>query len=195
MAKPLAEQSNSISIFMLKKWGYINSKGGQSCGVLTWTSFGYENSINFKIITTSKDEPDDCYIKISYSYSDIYSDDKESLDYKIELTTTECNYGGTRYWFRCPLIRNGHACNKRVGVLYQAGKYFGCRYCADISYKSQRQGGNYRESSITIYDIENFENEITKYYYKGKPTKKHLRLKKMRDRFEKDFYISVSLLI
>lgn len=195
MAKPLAEQSNSLSIFNLKKWGYLSPHGGLSCGTCTWTSFGYKNSIRFNIKTSKKDEPENSYIQLSYTYTDNYSGNKESLDYKIELTTTECNFGGVRYWFRCPLIRNGYECNNRVGVLYQADKYFGCRNCADISYQSQRKGGNYRESSITVYDIEKLEDEITKYYYKGKPTKKHLRLIKMQDRFEKDFYISVSKIL
>lgn len=66
------------------------------------------------------------------------NNDKESLDYPIMLQTTRPNYGGRRWWFTCPLVVNGRPCRRRVGKLYlpPGGKYFGCRHCYNLTYKS-----------------------------------------------------------
>jgi hypothetical protein len=64
--------------------------------------------------------------------------EKENLDYPITLQTTRPNYGGRRHWFTCPLTVNGWPCRRRVGKLYlpPGGKYFGCRHCYNLTYKS-----------------------------------------------------------
>ena len=59
----------------------------------------------------------------------------ESLDYPVRLQTTECNFGGVRYWFTCPAV----GCSRRVAVLHQGGKIFACRHCYQLAYKSQRE--------------------------------------------------------
>lgn len=63
---------------------------------------------------------------------------KRSIDYPIRLQTTRPNYGGKRWWFHCPLIKNGRSCNRRVGRLYlpSGGLYFGCSHCYDLTYTS-----------------------------------------------------------
>ena len=65
-------------------------------------------------------------IDVNYSYRG------KAHSYSIRLDKTPCNYGGYRYWFRCP------SCSKRVAVLYCAGAYV-CRHCLDASYGSQLQ--------------------------------------------------------
>lgn len=59
----------------------------------------------------------------------------ESMDYPVTLEQTACNYGGGRYWFRCPAV----GCGRRVALLYQGGKYFACRHCYQLAYPSQRE--------------------------------------------------------
>ncbi|HXG68722.1 MAG TPA: hypothetical protein VNO70_26735 [Blastocatellia bacterium] len=56
----------------------------------------------------------------------------ERFDYKVALTTTRPHFGGRRWWFVCPL------CARRVGKLYlpPGGRYFGCRHCHDLTYRS-----------------------------------------------------------
>ena len=49
----------------------------------------------------------------------------------IELTTTDCNYGGYRYWFVCP------ECRLRIGTLYKKpleGLWL-CRHCHELGYR------------------------------------------------------------
>lgn len=56
----------------------------------------------------------------------------ELVSYSVELDTTHCNYGGKRYWFLCPI------CKKRVAKIYlpPKGKYFACRACHYLTYRS-----------------------------------------------------------
>ncbi|MGI5818391.1 MAG: hypothetical protein ACOX9R_09875 [Armatimonadota bacterium] len=77
--------------------------------------------------------------------------DAITLDYKIRrqgeewqevaehvpLERTPCNYGGSRPWFRCPGVVNGVPCERRVAILYGAGRYFLCRHCYDLRYETQ----------------------------------------------------------
>ena len=65
-------------------------------------------------------------IDVNYSYRG------KTYSYSIRLDKTPCNYGGYRYWFRCP------SCSKRVSVLYCAGTYV-CRHCLNAPYGSQLQ--------------------------------------------------------
>lgn len=194
MAKNTAEQSNALSIFWLKKHDYIPKGGGISGGGITWTYGLAENksSIGFTVRIDMDDEPD--YIRFNYTHTSNWTGEKESMDYKVQLTTTPCNYGGVRYWFVCPLSRNDVYCGRRVGVIYSIGKWFGCRHCGDIAYAAQMKGGKFRGSSVSLPDIERAEKEVKRYYYNGKPTRKYRRLLKMEERFSRDIMKLGSLL-
>ena len=50
----------------------------------------------------------------------------------IALEWTQCGYGGTRPWARCP------GCGRRVGVLYRLHGAWRCRVCHDLAYASTR---------------------------------------------------------
>ncbi len=65
-------------------------------------------------------------------------DDEKAAEYRVELTQTPCFYGGFRYWFICPLTKDGVYCGNRVGKLYlpRGGRFFGCRHCYDLTYES-----------------------------------------------------------
>jgi hypothetical protein len=62
----------------------------------------------------------------------------DAMDYRVSLTTTHLPWGGLRWWFICPLTVNGRSCGRRVGKLYlpPSGRYFGCRHCYDLTYRS-----------------------------------------------------------
>lgn len=175
MAKSEAEYFNSLSIFWLKKHGYLD--GGYKQGGIKWTYglSGNESSIGFTVITNIEGEED--HIKLQYTYTDRRTDKKEILDYNVGLTTTPCNYGGVRYWFICPLSKNGQYCGRRVGVLYCVGKYFGCRHCGELTYRSRNLSGYQKASGrvISIPELEQLEKEVKRQYYAGKMTRKYKR--------------------
>lgn len=63
----------------------------------------------------------------------------ERMEYSIRLVTTPCHFGGLRWWFICPLVVSGVACGGRVRKLYLPGRYFGCRKCLDLTYRSTQE--------------------------------------------------------
>lgn len=63
----------------------------------------------------------------------------ETFRYPITLEATACHLGGVRWWFRCPLSRAGVACGRRVRKLYFGGRYYGCRACHGLVYRSSQE--------------------------------------------------------
>jgi hypothetical protein len=63
----------------------------------------------------------------------------EDVEEPICLDETACTYGGARPWFRCPGVRNGKWCGRRVGKLYLGQRYFVCRHCLRLAYSSQSE--------------------------------------------------------
>jgi hypothetical protein len=104
---------------------------------MSWSRGGEKTgSIGFSVSTLEGDE----HIRFQYSQTDRHTNEKTELDYKTRLTSTPCHFGGLRWWFICPLVVSGRACNRRVGVLYLAcGKYFGCRHCHNLTYESSKE--------------------------------------------------------
>jgi len=72
------------------------------------------------------------------------------FEYMIEITTTQPRFGGRRYWFRCPLLREGIRCGKRVGRLYlpPGQQLFGCRQCYGLTYQSAQQHDRRKDALI-----------------------------------------------
>lgn len=61
-----------------------------------------------------------------------------SFTYLIEIATSRPRFGGRRYWFRCPVVRDGIPCGRRVGRLYlpPGQQIFACRVCYNLTYWS-----------------------------------------------------------
>lgn len=57
----------------------------------------------------------------------------------IRLQTTVPHFGGTRFWFTCPVGTNGMPCGRRVRKLYFYACNFGCRICQQLAYESCRE--------------------------------------------------------
>jgi len=185
MSKQVAEWSNKLSIFWLKKNGYLNRECSYQYGGIKWTYASNESSIGFSVEKENWGTTQEtAYVRLKYTHTNQWTREKEDMDCKVGLTTTPCNYGGRRYWFVCPLTKNGKYCGRRVGVLFSIGKWFGCRHCGGIAYAKQMEGGRYRWNGISIPDIERAEKEVKRYYYKGKPTRKYKRVMRLNDKFE-----------
>lgn len=57
--------------------------------------------------------------------------------YNLLLTKSTTGFGGTRYWFSCPI------CHERSGVLYKhpLSQRLGCRKCLQLDYRKRRFKG------------------------------------------------------
>jgi hypothetical protein len=86
-------------------------------------------------------DPADPWIRLHYSRTW----GEAEADFRVRLTTTPLPWGGVRWWFICPLTVNGRSCWRRCGKLYlpPGGRYFGCRLCYDLTYKSAQEAHCY----------------------------------------------------
>ncbi len=175
--KSEADSLKKIEMSWLNKQGMLSS---WYFGTINWTHgwSGTKTSIGITVSTTEK--------TVRLNYVQTESDGtKKDFDYTIHLTETPCRYGGTRFWFICPLVKSGVPCNRRVGVLYKDGDYFGCRHCYDLSYSSRNEN---RHShlyplfrSLALYKkIEDLEQKIKRPFYANKATRKQRQVMKMQ---------------
>jgi hypothetical protein len=104
-----------------------------AAGTLTWTwAGGGKSSIGY-YVTGSVDWPT---VHLHYRWRDT-----EDVNIAVDLGATPTQFNGERWWFLCPLIVRGIACNRRAGKLYlpPGAKYFGCRKCHDLTYRSSQE--------------------------------------------------------
>jgi len=68
-----------------------------------------------------------------------------SMEYKVGIERMACRFGGVRYWFLCPAVKDGVYCGNRVTKLFlpSGGSVFGCRQCYDLTYQSCQQSHKY----------------------------------------------------
>lgn len=172
----------SLSVFQLRRLGYFVGAG--AIGSLSWSTGGGV-SISRISIASRTTYPSEC-VTVAYELNNQHGE-KENLNYSIPLTASICNYGGVRYWFICPLDRGGTPCGRRVAALYLTDRYFGCRQCLGLTYRSQRISHYLKESDIyylTTAAIE-YASRITRVRYKNAATRKQRRFQKMHKRLEK----------
>jgi len=55
------------------------------------------------------------------------------VEQTVFFDKTPCHYGGHRWWFLC------YRCDRRVVAIYAAGKYFLCRHCYGLTYRSRQE--------------------------------------------------------
>ncbi len=122
------EDGLTLDINKLVRDGNIRL-GQWRSGTLTWRrvpsgeevgSIGYEANLI---------DPDDAWVRLHYRQNG------EPKDYRVRLETTRPNYGGRRWWFRCP------ATGRRVANLHSppGGGIFASRRAYGLAYRSQRE--------------------------------------------------------
>ncbi len=104
----------------------------RSSGTFTWTRTG-GNKSSIGYLVTWGESPT---ITLHYRWRD-----SEDVQIPVHLQTTLTQFGGQRWWFTCPLIVGGVACNRRAGKLHlpPGARYFGCRKCHDLTYRSSQE--------------------------------------------------------
>jgi hypothetical protein len=100
-----------------------------SSGAFTWPSVG-GNGPSIGYFVTWDEAPT---VTLHYCWRD-----REYVRIPVDLESTPTQFGGQRWWFTCPLIVCGAPCIRRVGKLYlpPGERYFGCRKCHDLTYRS-----------------------------------------------------------
>jgi hypothetical protein len=137
------EECLSIDVFWLKQYGYFD---GYKRGGIDWKNYYGEVFSSIEIhARINSNEMGESYIRLIYTNTNNYTGEKIHLDYNVDLISTPCSFGGNRFWFLCPLSRDGNKCNRRVGKLYlpPGAKYFGCRDCYNLTYRSCKESHKY----------------------------------------------------
>src|SRR5262245_41416945 len=101
-AKTTVEQSLAVSISQFR-----GKLVDGAAGTLTWTlSDGRQASASFGVEVPW----DERIVTLSYRLA-------SGQDVSVRLLTeiSYPNFGGCRWWFTCPLVVNGRACQRRVG--------------------------------------------------------------------------------
>lgn len=139
-----AEDCRKLTIFFLRP--YLQPGNYQT---ITWSRGGEKISSIGYWVKGQDDTPET--INLIYTITPHNSGKPTDLDYPVKLAMSDIYRGGRRYWFICPAV----GCNRRVGCLYLApnSKYFVCRHCNGLSYKSRQDG--YGELSFYRYLLPN----------------------------------------
>ena len=145
--KDTVEESLVVGMKDLRKRLFVGA-----AGTLTWTwTSGNKSSIGY-YITGSADWPT---VHLHYRWRDT-----EDVNIPVRLETTPTQFNGRRWWFICPLIVRGIACNRRAGKLYlpSGAKYFGCRECHDLTYRSCQEA----HQTERVFGRLGFDAEVAK---------------------------------
>ncbi len=196
--KDTVEDCRSVSIAFLNKHGYF-SEPCYGSGTISWKNcLGEEtSSIGIAVSTLGNEN----YVRFQYTTTDRNTGEETKYDYKVQLTTTDCNFGGVRYWFICPFSKNGIYCGRRVAKLYKSpgANYFGCRHCYDLSYESRneprfaRPGGLYYPL-VLDKRIEEIRQKVKRWTYRGRPTRKAKKLHALERELNYAYSVSSRLL-
>lgn len=81
------------------------------------------------VTTVSAERPDQLLIRHAVEHRAWHG---AEITNRVSLTTTPCNFGGRRAWFRCP------GCGSRCAILYGVDGWFRCRGCHHLAYPSTR---------------------------------------------------------
>jgi hypothetical protein len=122
--KTTVEECHSIDAVRLQREGILRA-GHWVRGAWEWFN-----------PTTGK-----CVASIDYEVDTRYAaQPRLTLTYRClaanGIDTTQPPLGGLRWWFTCPLMVNGVPCGRRVRKLHRRARYFGCRICHDLTYRS-----------------------------------------------------------
>lgn len=167
--KSTVESSLQLKISKLREWGYLK---GYGTGKLTWSDgWGHESNISCQTDIRCG-QP---YVRLCYTFTNL-REETRAYDYRICLRKTPCNLGGYRWWFICTL------CMRKVAsiMLSSQSPLFVCRTCQNLSYVSRQRYSRQFIAMGRLFDyekkIERLSEQIKRYYYRRRPTKKYRKL-------------------
>jgi hypothetical protein len=135
VTKPTVEGCHSLDVSKWVRDGVI-APGRVWTGSTTWTD-PVISEVRSSISVEATCRDDAGVVRLTYTRTQ-HDGEKESLDYSVRLVTTRPHLGGLRWWFVCPLLMNGVPCARRVAKIYRRGRYFGCRNCHGLAYRSSQ---------------------------------------------------------
>ena len=90
-------------------------------GTINWNGKWKDSSVGIRY------NKEGGYLEISYTCNQ-----SEAIRLQVPIVITKPHFGGERFWFKCP------NCGKKVTSLYIRKRYFYCRECNNLIYRSQQ---------------------------------------------------------
>lgn len=169
------DELREFNISFLSKHNYLKPDTFKT-GSVIWTSQnGEKNSISIQ--TTISESR--CFLILDYTFNKT-----ENINYKVRLIKRPSNLGtGFIWFFVCPFT--GKVCRKLHlinGYFQHRTALMGAMYQTQLQSKKWREWNKYFENDFIYNELysKNFKKT-----YKGKPTKKFLRLSKKIKQSEK----------
>lgn len=130
--KLTVEESLTLDMKRLVEAGAV-APGRRRSGVWAWRYSGEEPFARLSYEANAT-ELGDAWFRISGRVND------EPVDYRIQLETTQPNFGGLRWWFICPLS------GQRAAKLHlpPGAKYFAHRDFYGLTYRSCQESNQFR---------------------------------------------------
>lgn len=127
--RPTVDESRKVDLAWLLKQGKALESGYQT-GTINWSRGGRATGcIGYKLCFCEAGRE---RLELSYTLGEgVHA---ENVEQTIDLTFTEPNFGGKRWWMICPYT------NQRVAMLFLPpnGDRFASRKAWDLGYRSQR---------------------------------------------------------
>lgn len=133
--KTTVEECRSLWAATFHKQGVFKFNVGYTSGTVTWRNHADEVTSSLGFNFSQQPSP---RLTLFYNLTRSATGEQQDLRYDVELATTPCRYGGLRYWFICPLVKNDSPCRRRITKLYlpPSSTYYGCRHCYNLTYES-----------------------------------------------------------
>lgn len=132
------DESRSLDILDLQR-EKVFSRGVGKVWTTSWSRNGKELASILYRVELGANGP--FGLRFMYTITDKDTGEKKDYNYVIPVVATSCNYGGKRWWYACPLVVNGHSCQRRCRIIYMPpdAEYFGCRECHRLTYESRQR--------------------------------------------------------
>ncbi|MCX6753004.1 MAG: hypothetical protein NTW62_01495 [Candidatus Nomurabacteria bacterium] len=190
MTRYTVEQSKRIELSWLKSKNFLE---GYRSGNIKWSmNENPTGNINIVVDTFSEDPN----IKLTYKIRKQREENWTDINFSLKMESLPCRFGGKKWFFICGLFKNNKYCGQRVRILYEAGNYFGCRKCANLSYESCNISGLAKQFGriVSFPEIEKIREKAKRTHYNGKLTKKYLRYLRIEEKSE-DSFVGISMLL
>lgn len=123
-------------------------------------------------------------VELSYRWTPPGGDAGEDLRYSIKVEWTNCNYGRARPWFRCPNL----SCGRRCRFLHEAERYYVCRMCARLTYRTRQQS---RSLFGEAYDLEERTDTLYDRLARARSPRRKAQIEARIDRLEERKRVSL----
>ena len=132
--RPTVESARTLDLNQLVREGIIKAMTRTWNGTLTWRNIA-TGEVTSKIGYTSHVEQQSGHLRLNYTITREWSCEKIPVEFVVQLWSTECRFGGRRWWFECPLT------GRRVTKLYlpNGATRFASRQAYQLPYASQRE--------------------------------------------------------